>query len=398
MTIGLTPSEQLVTKLCLNSFLRLWTHPNPIGKGGKELCDCLVVCGSDIIIISVKEIEYRDTGDTVGWERWQKVAIDKSVKQIWGAERWLRVANKLIRSDGRGVMLPPQLERRYHRLTVSLGGRGEVPLKWGDLGHGFVHLLDEYSLEIAFSELTTVTDFVRYLLAVENIFELGVQPIFAGAGAEDLLALYVQNGPDFGLIDPETGEPVLAFIHEGIWESLTRQPDYVERNKDMESSYVWDELIEHFAADLLTDGMFDLFNKKITQNEQALVSMALQRRGHRANLADTFLEFLEPKCAKIGARVVVGDNETAFVFMTGSSEDRENRSRELIMRCLVVRARCSVVKTVVGIATDRPKRGKQGHSSDIAYLHMADWNPDENENVDRLQAELGYFNNTKWPT
>ena len=78
MNAGLTPSECLVNDLSTSSFMRLWTHPNPVGKGGKELCDCLVVCGPHIII-SVKEIEFRDTGDTVGWERWQKAAIDKSV-------------------------------------------------------------------------------------------------------------------------------------------------------------------------------------------------------------------------------------------------------------------------------------------------------------------------------
>jgi hypothetical protein len=280
---------------------------------------------------------------------------------------------------------------------VSLGGRGEVPLKWGDLGHGFVHLLDEYSLEVTFGELTTVTDFVRYLSAVENIFERGVQPIFAGAGAEDLLALYVQNGPDFGLFDPETGQPALAFIHEGIWDSLTKHPEYVARNKDLESSYTWDQLIEHYVADLLTNGMFDMFQKEVTQNELALVSMALQPRGHRANLVDAFLEFLRPECVRVGARVVFGDNETAFVFIAGSSEDRESRARELMLRCLVVRGRCKTVKTVVGIATDRPEDHKHGHSSDIVYLHMLDWDPAKNEKIVQIQADLGYFNNTKWP-
>jgi hypothetical protein len=397
MPPSLTPSERVVNILSLSSFLRLWTHPNPVGKHGKELCDCLVVCGPHIIIISVKEIEYRNTGDIVGWERWRKAAIDKSVRQIWGAERWLRVAEKLIRSDGREITLPPKEERRFHRLMVSLGGRGKIPLTWGDLGHGFVHLLDEYSLEATFSELTTVTDFVRYLSDVENIFERGVQPIFMGAGAEDLLAMYVQNGSDFGFISPKTGQPVLALINEGIWDNLVKLPNYLARNKDLESSYAWDRLIERFTADLLTDGMFDMFRKEVTQNELALIAMALQPRGHRANLADGFLEFLRPECVHVAARLVVGDNETAFVFITGDSEDRENRARELMLRCLVVRGRCRKVKTVVGIATDRQKNGKRGHSSDILYLHMPVWNQVETEKIDRIQADLGYFKNTKWP-
>ena len=129
MAEGLTRSEEFVAWLCHQAFLKLWTHPNPVGKKGKELCDCLVVCGPHVVIISVKEIEFRDTGDKVGWERWHKAAIEKSVQQIWGAERWLRAADRFQRSDGREITLPPIEERKYHRISVSLGGRGEVPLQ-----------------------------------------------------------------------------------------------------------------------------------------------------------------------------------------------------------------------------------------------------------------------------
>lgn len=395
--MGITPSEALVNRLSTSSFLRLWTHPNPVGKGGKELCDCLVVCGPHIIIISVKEILYRDTGDSTGWERWQKTAIEKSVSQIWGAERWLQVSDRVIRSDGREIVLPPKKDRQFHRITVSLGAQGKVPLKWGDFGHGFVHLLDEQSLEAVFSELTTVTDFVRYLKAVEKIFNDGIQPIFAGGGAEDLLALYVQNGPDFDLIDLAPGHSALLIVTEGIWDATIKDADYLARNRDFESSYAWDRLIESYVDDLLANGIFDMFRNEVTQNEQALVAMALQPRGHRANLADALLKFLQPDHACVAARVVVADNETAFVFTTGNSSDRERRRHELFLRCLVVRGKCKSVKTVVGIATDRPQIGKYEHSCDIIYLHMPAWDSRHDENVKGIQADLGYFKSTKWP-
>lgn len=131
MSQGVTPSEKFVTSLCQKSFLKLWTHPNPKGKNDKELCDCLVVCEDDIVIISVKENEYKDTGDTTGWERWQKAAIEKSASQIWGAERWLGTVDSFTRHDGRVVTLPDKSKRRYHRISVSLGAQGHVPLKWG---------------------------------------------------------------------------------------------------------------------------------------------------------------------------------------------------------------------------------------------------------------------------
>jgi hypothetical protein len=82
MDEGLTPYERLVNELSTSSFMRLWTHPNPVGKGGKELCDCLVVCGPHIIIISVKEIEFRDTGDAVGWRRQRSTHPALDVRRI----------------------------------------------------------------------------------------------------------------------------------------------------------------------------------------------------------------------------------------------------------------------------------------------------------------------------
>lgn len=398
MSTGLTQSEKFVSWLCQRAFLKLWTHPNPIGKKGKELCDCLIVCGPHIVIISVKEIEYRNTGDKVGWARWHKAAIDKSAQQIWGAERWLRMTERFLRSDGREISLAPEHERKYHRISVSLGGRGEVPLKWGDLGNGFVHVLDEHSLTEAFRELDTITDFVTYLSAVEVLIERGVRPVFAGGGTEDLLALYVQNGANFGILREDGIAPDTVIITEGIWKALAESPEYAARNKDLESSYAWDRLIDHYAEDLLTDGMFDMYSKQVTRNELALIAMALQPRGHRANLADSLLAFLGPKGTKIASRAIVGANATGFVFLGGDSSDREFRVSELALRCLVVRGRCPNVTTVVGIATDRPKAGKTGHSSDIVYIHRSIWTDDDDANVDGIQRDLGYFKNTKWPS
>ncbi|MCI0365124.1 MAG: hypothetical protein L0219_14710 [Phycisphaerales bacterium] len=315
MTMGLTRSEEFVSWLCHLAFLKLWTHANPIGKKGKELCDCLIVCGPHVVIISVKEIEYRDTGDEVGWARWQKAAIDKSAKQIWGAERWLRSADRFLRSDGRETTLPPEDERKYHRVCVSLGGRGAVPLTWGDLGNGFVHVLDEYSLTEALRELDTISDFVTYLAASESLLEQHVHLVFSGAGAEDLLALYVRNGSTFGIAGKDGRVPDTVVITEGLWKALIASPEYAARNQDLQSSQTWDRLIEHYADDLLTDGMFDMHSKQVTRNELALVAMALQPRGHRANLADAFLQFLGPDGPKISSRVVFAANDTAFVFL-----------------------------------------------------------------------------------
>jgi hypothetical protein len=194
---GLTPSERLVAGLCHRSFLRLWTHPNAKGKKGKELCDCLIVCDRHVVIVSVKDCAYRNTGDTTGWERWKKKAIEESMSQIAGAERWLATIDHVERADGRIVQLPPHDVRQYHRIAVALGANGEVPVEWGDKGKGFIHLCDERSLEAIFASLDTITDFVKFLSDTEALFAGGTRIIFSGGGIEDLLALYLGWGEKY---------------------------------------------------------------------------------------------------------------------------------------------------------------------------------------------------------
>jgi len=394
MTQGLTPSERFVTALSERAFLRLWTHPNPKGKKCKELCDCLVVCGPHIIVISVKECDYKDTGDPTGWERWLRDAIEKSAKQIWGAERFLSEQSTIQRSDGRTIVLPAKSERLYHRVSVSLGGRGEVPIKWGDFGNGFIHVCDEVSLRVVFGELDTITDFVDFLTKVENLVAEGTMPLLGGGGIEDLLAIYLARGDSFDLGISGDSSPDMFIVADEIWKSFSTSPEYKAWREDVEESYFWDRLIDSFSEDLLTDGMIDMHSKEVTQNELALVAMALQPRGYRANLARAFLQMLEEPELNVAARLAIGYDKTAFVFMLKPSTDRKARSQELGLRCLVIRGKVPDIVTVVGIATDQPGTSEIGYSSDIAYIYMPEWPSEFAEKVEEIRKELGYFATT----
>ena len=394
---GYTPSERFVAGLCERSFLKLWTHPNPKGKKGKELCDCLVVCGPHVVIISVKEIRYRPTNRGAGWERWTRAAIEKSASQIWGAERWLESVDTIERHDGRVITLPERGKRRYHRLAVALGGQGQVPLKWGDLGNGFVHVCDEYSTRVLFTALDTISDLVEFLDASEALVRDGVGLVFEGGGLEDFIALYISNGRSFDLADGEPRKPDLLALGDGLWATLVESSDFKSMQEDLRQSYIWDRLIELLADDLLDGGMFDVLSKQVTEDELALATMALEPRAYRAVLTEAFLEFMQHPELKSAARVVQGQPGCAYVFMAGRSVEREARVQELTMRCLVVRGKLPRTHTVVGIATDRPGTSTIGYSCDIAYIRMDDWPDRFQEHVRAIQQDLGYFKNMSWP-
>ena len=79
---GLNKSEQIVSDLGEKTFLNLWSYPNVfrdeglVKNGiGQEVCDLLVVCGKHVIIFSVKDIKFPNTGDiNVDWKRWSNKA------------------------------------------------------------------------------------------------------------------------------------------------------------------------------------------------------------------------------------------------------------------------------------------------------------------------------------
>lgn len=96
---GTTDSERILMRLARKAFLSLWSYPNVYSdegrsksKGdGKELVDLLVVFGDNVLLFSDKHCEYHaDIDVTVAWPRWYRRAIDKSARQLAGAESFLR--------------------------------------------------------------------------------------------------------------------------------------------------------------------------------------------------------------------------------------------------------------------------------------------------------------------
>lgn len=194
---GITPTEKYLVRLCEKAFLRLWSYPNLFRDqgGGKELCDVLIVFGRDIIIFSDKSCDYPDSGDEVkDWARWFKRSIPASAQQAYGAERWIRNHPDRIFLDPScdhplPIELPPSDEMRIHRIVVARGAgarcrsffggesgslmvrsdlvgaahvnRAAGPFGIFRIGHvhpdrGYVHVLDDTTMDILLSELDTV--------------------------------------------------------------------------------------------------------------------------------------------------------------------------------------------------------------------------------------------------
>jgi len=227
---GLTASERYLAELCERSFLSLWSYPNVYRQPGKELCDNLVVFREHIIIFSDKSCEFPESGNVIqDWTRWFKRAVQKSADQVYGAERWLREQPHRLFTDAKctqpfPLTLPGLQDARFHRVVVALNassrcrqffdntGTGSLMLRPEIVGdahysspftigqidarRGYIHVLDDVTLNVVLRELDTVTDLTNYLVRKEVALSSG--RLVGAAGEEELLAHYLTKLNDQG--------------------------------------------------------------------------------------------------------------------------------------------------------------------------------------------------------
>lgn len=387
----MTPSEELVYRLCERSFLALWSFARPRGKNAKELCDVLVVCSPHVIIFSVKDVEAKQSGnEALDWERWTRAAVDESVKQIFGAERWLAGQRIVIRSDGsEGVHLPDLAERRVFRVAVALGSGGRIPIASPRSPRGEVHVFDERALEIILSELDTITDFCDYLTAKEDQLR---GKLVVAEGEESLLAVYLRYGRKF------PGELDALHLDGDLWANFVRNPAYEAKKQADRDSNAFDEIIERISAEVLS-GTLEI-DSHPSETERVLRVMAREPRFHRRMLGRSFKECLlkSARHEAGNARLTFSPSGVTYVYLAARRErPREDRIEELSARCIIARALKPENKTVVGIATERLD-GRVGLSIDCCLLDLPSMSEEQRREAERLRSELGLFAEPEWFT
>lgn len=382
-----TPSEEFVFWLCRKTFLSLWSYPNPrrCSDSPKELCDVLIVFGSNLLIFSVKEILYKlDDYDSVESKRWERRAIKESIDQIYGAERQLKRLKQVTLSDGsEGPALDSNHQSKYYRIAVALGSKDKVAIKFGDFDSGFVHVFDETSLKLIMGELDTVTDFIRYIEGKEAFCSNTHQSTAIIGGEANLLAYYLQNRCTF----PKDSSFFL--FEDGIWESYSNEQAYRNKKRADKISYVWDSLIESICHDhiprLLSIG------EDSSNIEKAVRFMASEDRLSRRGLSKALKDFLNDPAMK--ARLTRSESGTKlpYVFVKHrSGSSFEDMQAELGLRCFIARGEFLDTCSVVGLAFEN--KGLEENPTFIAMLlSVEEWNWDLETKRQDMMKGLGFF-------
>lgn len=380
----LTTSEAFVHELCRRSVLSPWCYNNPRGKNGKELCDVLVVCDPHIIILSVKEVALKDTGEPeVNFQRWEREAVKASRKQIHGAARWLASAPQVIRNDGSpGLKLPAPRDRRLHRIAVAFGGREEVPIVSADDDKGFVHVMNEGTFQEVLTELDTITDLVDYLTAVETCVR-SCPVIITGSGA-DLLGYYLFNARSF----PTRHD--MMVIQEGIWTEVQSKPEFVRRKEADRDSFTWDKLIESLAGP--ASKAVGKAGVELSDFEIAFRAMSRETRFSRRHLGAGLREFLlHATSGKLRGRILEGLGGVLYVIVYfRAGENDECRANELKARCFIARHKIGRGDTIIGIGIGEYAAGR-GSTADTVYMSLPAWSEADAAVAEKLMAETGFF-------
>ncbi len=374
----MTPSEKYVSLICEKSFLPFWSFSNPIGKKSKELCDVLVVCEPNIIIISVKDITVTEHFDElVQYERWVKKAVYDSTQQIYGAERFLETVDEVFSKDLRTkITLPTKTSRIIHRIAVAFGSKENFPLENGDFGKGFVHVFDEQSTLTVLEELDTITDFTNYLIAKEKFIKNRRIQI---PTESDFLGFYLQTNLEIGI------PADYVVLQDNIWQDYLKTKEYKNYRLQIKDSYLWDQIVLRIYNYHITPSIAE---KKRGELEESLRKMNREPRINRIELV-SFIKDAEKK--KVNARILkpLEGEHHAYVFMPLTKKNWIGKEKELELRCMVSRAANPRAKIIIGIAIGF--KHKEFNHLDICYLNIPKLDKELIEFCTLIQNELGYF-------
>lgn len=454
---GVTASERHLTSLAHNSFLDLWSYPNVhrdahvVGGRvmGKEICDLLVVCGDHVLIFSDKTVAWPDVPDiNVAWCRWYKHAIQKSAKQVRGAQRWIELNPERVFVDAACNMrlpleFPPVERRKVHGIVVASGaklacqkffgeGSGSLvikpdikgdahaspssklfsPFAIGDIAPDgpFIHVFDEVALNIVMRELDTISDFTNYL--EQKAILARSQRLEYAAGEEDLLAWYLthldgEGRKNFPKPDgSEWGDGDRVAIASGRYARLQEHPQYIAKKAADKISYVWDSLITAFTKHIVGGtiervGDFGGRTTSRLKTEIGVRYMAYESRFQRRMHGQAVIGALKrpthenPRFfrAMLPSK---GEGETAFgILVFGYPKEirqkydynhyREVRSSMLMAYAMNIIRKHQHLKRFVGIAMEPPADAREGCSEDMVFFEPREWTAELVAEAERLR-------------
>ena len=163
--------EDFIHQIAYTSYLKFWCYPNPKDELGdrKEICDLLVTFKDSVLLICVKNFEFKGT-----YEKYFRKTIEKDIRQLTGAERkllnvknsiFIKHPDKPIEEFNRAAVI------KVFRIVVHLGENVRFyPMFERNIKDQFIHIFDKDTFLTIITELDTIPDLIDYLEKKEQAF------------------------------------------------------------------------------------------------------------------------------------------------------------------------------------------------------------------------------------
>lgn len=298
--------EAYVNQKAFDTYLKYWCFENPIDIDGdkKEICDLLILFNNVCIIISIKNHNYSGS-----YEKYKVKVIEKSTRQLYGAERKLFKTKKTIRikNDQQGIIIfDPSQFNRVHLLTVNVGEQFEqYELIDQDGTKRTVNIINKETLVRLFRELDTVLDLTEYLTKREDLLT-SIDTKQINGFESDLLAVYLLDRNSFPSNLMNLSPDSLHSKVVGTWDHYDKENPYVaEKRMYDKNSYFIDRMVEN---DVL----------KLSWGEKLAKELFNTNRFNRRILAESLIELITSNQDKEGIearRAMMIENNVLYLFI-----------------------------------------------------------------------------------
>jgi hypothetical protein len=416
---GQTRTEIFLSKMCDNTFLKVWSYSNPIKDDKKEFCDLIAIFEEHMFIFFDREKVIKDDfleKAEISWNRWYGDVIEAQTKTCHGAERYIRSQRPLFLDTELKTKLPIKFNPetvQVHKILIANGAReacksisdsnlnGSLGISYHNImneakGFSFpftiyvdrenpVHVFDSHNLPILLSELDTFYDFKNYIVEKEKAIKKYV--FLAYCGEEDLLAHYFINYDEkhkHHYIGTRENNVNGIMIGEGQWNDFILTPAYQSKKAADKVSYLWDRLLQKTCTNALAGrlgGNSDVFAGKSAINEMAKEPRFMRRAlsENMINAINNFPENINPIIRNISYMPSYYENK-AYIFLQLKvaldkkhiTDYREVRQFMLEIACGAAKNKFPNLEMIIGIAVEPPKIYKR-LSEDFILMDCRDW-------------------------
>jgi hypothetical protein len=431
---GYTNTEKLLSCLCNETFLNLWSYANPYYKDGKiikEFCDIIAIFENHLFIFFDREkkleLESEDK-DYVKWNRWYRDVIERQINTCNGAERYISNGGILFLDNKAKIEIPIKYdlsEIKIHRFIIAHGAEeackqfsqnninGSLAITYDSIDKSFysfpffvrldksnpIHIFDSYNLNIVLKELDTFSDFVSYIIEKENAIKKFQTLTYCGE--EDLLAHYFynydENSKQHYIGHKDHMNCDFLYIEEGFWKDFIKKEAYFNTKQNNKISYFWDDIINDMSKYIFNENSQERANN--FSGKSAIYEMAKEPRFVRRFFSQKMIEAIENFQDLKGMRHFVSFqsyySKTMYIYLQlkenenfSESDNRKCRIKMLEILCAVTKNKFLYLEKIIGIATE-PLKYVSLCSKDFLLLECSTWTEEQKEFYDKENERLG---------